>query len=59
MNNEMTDVCILHPVDIVGILIVVHNRKDDLFRLLRSLQKQAYSDCEILIIDNCSIEDHF
>ncbi|HLP80887.1 MAG TPA: glycosyltransferase family 2 protein, partial [Nitrosomonas sp.] len=42
---------------VIGILIVVHNRKEDLIRLLRSLDCQQYQVTEILIIDNGSTDD--
>lgn len=42
---------------LVGIIIVVHNRKNDLIRLIQSLQRQDYYAYEILIIDNDSFED--
>ncbi len=44
-------------VDLIGIIVVVHNRREDLFKLLLSLQRQHYSAYEILIIDNCSTDD--
>lgn len=56
MKDEITDMPVLNSADLIGVVIVVHNRKDDLLRLLDSLQKQAYSDYEILIIDNGSTD---
>jgi GT2 family glycosyltransferase len=43
--------------DLIGILIVVYNRREDLFKLLLSLQRQHYPAYEILIVDNCSTDD--
>lgn len=56
MNNSVS---INHSLgdDLVGVLIVVHNRKEDLFKLLHSLQCQKYAGYEILVIDNCSTDD--
>lgn len=41
----------------IGIVIVVYNRRDDLIRLLDSLFQQEYRSFEILILDNDSTED--
>jgi GT2 family glycosyltransferase len=44
-----------HPL--VAIIVVVHNRKKDLVRLLKSLYEQSYPAYDILIIDNGSSDD--
>ncbi|MGK2905865.1 MAG: glycosyltransferase family 2 protein [Desulfuromonadales bacterium] len=41
----------------VGVLVVVHNRKEDLFRLLKSLFLSDYQPFEVLVLDDHSDED--
>lgn len=42
---------------VVGVLIVVHNRKDDLLRLISSIFLSDYKSFDILVLDNDSSVD--
>lgn len=41
----------------VSIIIPIYNRSEDLKRLLASIHKSSFRDYEIIIVDNCSIEN--
>lgn len=45
------------PDPVVGVLIVVHNRKADLLRLLASLFRSDYRSFDVLVLDDHSSED--
>src|SRR5271166_1997625 len=40
--------------DLVSIVIATKNRPDSLERLVRSLQRQDYGSCEIIVVDDGS-----
>src|SRR3989338_5593012 len=44
-------------MDLVSVIIPSWNRSEDLYRILKSLEKQEYPSMEIIVIDNGSTDD--
>lgn len=46
-----------NPNPLISVIIPTYNRRDLLFRALQSVQKQSFTDFEILVVDDGSTED--
>ena len=43
----------------VSVIITIHNQANDIHKVLRSVQNQSIKNMEIIIIDDCSLDNSF